>query len=431
MSKKWIAFSVLMLVGCSHSQRAVPPVAKVDNETIIARGLAGEDVARGFTEDRVQFDGSFKGLVKEFKLMRGNFERGKILALSPQRQELLTKNLHDTGVDPAQNAECESKMARNRTDFALFHRTPDGTCYMYRQGQFLTGATETDLSHLLRMGAKNQRFGRNTSPIAASRVSQLEDAVLTPDPLKISQTFFSRTNETGGFKPVPWVNLLAAPFLQAMNHDWFSHGKNVTEQNMYDVPGGPEHARMFEPYRVGRDQNYVIPRTMPDISALNGQNPGIDFATGQPLENPQLKYGRKYRNAVTHWWDSSFIYGSDEETIKRVRTVPDSVSYRDPKTDKVYEAKTTYPDGRVAVDEQNRKLYYRPDPKADGELLPITGFHDNWWIGLEMIHTVFALEHNQTVTKLKDHFEAEVAKRNNKPLYSYYASLDFHGREFT
>jgi hypothetical protein len=53
------------------------------------------------------------------------------------------------------------------------------------------------------------------------------------------------------------------------------------------------------------------------------------------------------------------------------------------------------PYGKIAVDEKNRKLIY--DKEAQ---LPITGFHDNWWLGLEMIHTLFHLEHNRIIDEV-------------------------------
>ena len=46
--------------------------------------------------------------------------------------------------------------------------------------------------------------------------------------------------------------------------------------------------------------------------------------------------------------------------------------------------------------------------EASGKLLPVdpatgldcTGFTDNWWIGLSMLHTLFALEHNYLCDEL-------------------------------
>jgi len=45
------------------------------------------------------------------------------------------------------------------------------------------------------------------------------------------------------------------------------------------------------------------------------------------------------------------------------------------------------------------KLAMREDGKTeyllrDADNLPKTGFNQNWWLGLELMHTLFALEHN-------------------------------------
>lgn len=73
-----------------------------------------------------------------------------------------------------------------------------------------------------------------------------------------------------------------------------------------------------------------------------------------------------YNNINTHWWDLSQIYGSDETTHATLRS---------------------YVDGKMKV--------------ADDGLLPvgpngldITGFNDDWWVGLSMLHNIWTKEHN-------------------------------------
>ena len=56
------------------------------------------------------------------------------------------------------------------------------------------------------------------------------------------------------------------------------------------------------------------------------------------------------------------------------------------------------PKGKIAVDEENRRLYY------DEEGRPITGFSDNWWVGLELFHSLFAMEHNAIVDRLSQRY---------------------------
>lgn len=418
----------LAATGCKQAPKAA--------EGPIERGVASASAPNDFEPDRNHFDGSMGSLFREMKLMRGSLERSEVLGISTERSALLRQNLYDTGVDQAK-LDCKTLMARGRDDYALHHRTADGVCYMHNQSQFFKSSkVESDLSALTMMGARGQRFGRNTPPPTTAEIAEHEKNVLTPNPVEVAQTFFSRkpelAPETDGFQPVPWVNLLASAWLQAENHDWFSHGKNVDMSHVNSAER-QQFAQMFQPYTVGfGGHTYIIPRTQPDLSFLKGQNPGMTYARNgayAAYERDGLKYGAKYRNAVTHWWDASHIYGSDQATMTRVRTIPSGVSYT-ASNGTVQPAGQIYLDGKIAVDEKQRKLYYRPDPRNDNELLPITGFHDNWWIGLEMIHTIFALEHNKVAEALAKAFEAgadnPVYRRGNVPnagLQGYYNSI--------
>ncbi len=431
------------VAGCVHGHKKNTDIS--ENESI-KRGVASREAPEGY-EIRWDYKGTFQDLVDALKLMRGNLEREKVLEISTRRDEMLAGNLYDTGVTPngyddngvrqPEELNC-SQQVPMIDGYTLYHRTADGNCYMYNQGaNFNKKPEEADLSILSKMGNNRARFGRNTSPQSPKQQKFHDDNLLHPNPIEVSKLFFSRIPNSSkpagpdntGFQPVPWVNLLATAWLQAENHDWFTHGKNVTSEHLPKDPRWQRYAQLFAPvkidYRDGSDLfSFIIPRTLPDYSALIGKFPGQEYkADGShtSLESGADSYGRKYRNQVTHWWDASHIYGSDAETIKRVRTIPEGVTGVVDSNNKALSPGEMYPDGKIAVDEVNRKLYYREDPKNDQEVLPITGFNDNWWVGLEMIHTVFALEHNKVAARLKKDLDSNIDKKEQP--YTYWKRI--------
>lgn len=264
-----------------------------------------------------------------------------IQQLSAERWDLIHQNLFDTGVDKADSNRCADIMKSP-------HRTANGQCYYYGQRVF---------GNMSRMGDNNQRFGRNVDAVTVNQNAAKFD-IMDPNPREISQKLFTRKG--GKVREADIINILAASWLQAENHDWFTHGKNATpdmDSPLYvkAVPGDRDFPN-----------GMTLPASMPDKTGGNPHG-----------------YKKTFRNYVTHWWDASHIYGSDEETIRKVRT--------NPVTGSLLEG------GKVAV-HPDRHLYY------DKEGLPITGFNDNWWIGLELIHTLFAMEHNYVADQLKKQF---------------------------
>ena len=103
-----------------------------------------------------------------------------------------------------------------------------------------------------------------------------------------------------------------------------------------------------------------LPRTKPDevLSQTDVQCPG-------------------YKNINTAWWDSSQIYGSNEAMTESLRNKDN--------------------DGKLTLTKDGREHFLPRDP--DGN--PLTGFNNNWWIGMEMLHTLFALEHNAVCDMLR------------------------------
>jgi hypothetical protein len=84
-----------------------------------------------------------------------------------------------------------------------------------------------------------------------------------------------------------------------------------------------------------------------------------------------------YKNVNTAWWDASQIYGSNEE--------------------KTQELRNKLPDGKLELTERGTVAFLPRD--KDGNVQ--TGFNNNWWIGMELLHTLFAKEHNAICDALK------------------------------
>jgi hypothetical protein len=163
------------------------------------------------------------------------------------------------------------------------------------------------------------------------------------------------------FKPATIVNLLAAAWIQFQLHDWVMHEnvslfsarrKGELTSKQYD-PGTEEIEVPLLPGDTWPSGHMKVLRTKPDapLSKLDESCPA-------------------YKNINTAWWDASQMYGSDEATTMTLR-----------------KGATL---GKLAMREDGHTEYL----PRDGNNLPLTGFNQNWWLGLELMHTLFALEHN-------------------------------------
>ena len=114
-------------------------------------------------------------------------------------QNMLANNLHSTGVDMPENMpDCNKVMYMKR-------RTPDGSCYFHNLGRVLT-PRDKKLAMDVLMGSKGQRFGRNTKQDTANAASRKD--IMEPNPFEISQRLFNR--EDGKTKETSVIKLLAA-----------------------------------------------------------------------------------------------------------------------------------------------------------------------------------------------------------------------------
>jgi hypothetical protein len=192
------------------------------------------------------------------------------------------------------------------------------------------------------MGSANTRFGRNV-PLGYTYPDD-EEKLLHPSPRTVSVELMTRHQ----FQPANTLNLLAAAWLQFMVRDWLSHGRS-NKDNPWQVPLPPGDDWHENPMR--------ILRTAEDPTRTSSE------ANLPPT----------HLNTETHWWDASQLYGSDIEFQKKVRTGSN---------------------GKLHLDRNNLAV---PDTQSLVQQANLAG----WWTGLELMFTLFALEHNAICDRLK------------------------------
>lgn len=188
-------------------------------------------------------------------------------------------------------------------------------------------------------GAAGTRFPRNTGNGACR--PETDESLMTPNPREVSRKLLTRSQP---MKEVPFLNLLAASWIQFENHDWISHGGNLPH-DLHEIPLAED-----DPFRKRyRQRSIFVPKTQPD-----------------PTHRPEIDNSVAFINEVTHWWDGSQIYGSDQQTVDRLRS---GIL------------------GKMRLQEDGSL------PLASSGVED-TGFVRNWWVGLSMLHTLFVKEHN-------------------------------------
>jgi hypothetical protein len=194
------------------------------------------------------------------------------------------------------------------------------------------------------MGSAGTRFGRNAR--LADTWQEPMPAIMTPSPRVVSRELMTRHT----FTPATTLNLLAASWLQFQIRDWFSHGQSVKD----------------DPWMIPLAENDTWPqsdmkvmRTMPDPTRTRAD-------VGTPST---------YINTETHWWDASQLYGSNVKYRNNVRSGVDGKL-------KLGKDHLVHPDAQALVQMQSAALA-------------------GWWVGLEMLFTLFTLEHNAICDALK------------------------------
>ena len=190
------------------------------------------------------------------------------------------------------------------------------------------------------MGAAGARFGRNV-PIDRSW-PETGERLLTPNPRTVSLELMTRDE----FRPATILNVLAAAWIQFEVHDWLSHGPNERRE--------PDRGRARRRRPVARAAD-AGERTHPDPTSEPGK--------------PQT-----WVTLDSHWWDGSQLYGRTPEIARKIRAGED---------------------GKLAIDEEGLL------PANLQEGLDLRDVYGNHWIGLEMLNTLFSLEHNAVCDRLK------------------------------
>jgi hypothetical protein len=342
---KWLSIALVGLAGCVGEATDVDPpqgaAASTADQCVGAEGMAPPPMTLNdvlyVLQQRVPFYAANPQQLFTGKFTNWYHEadpRDQLAKLAVMRGILDKYNLYDMYLGPLPAAACPPEAATVRQ--------LDGTC--------------NNLAKPLQ-GSTKIRFGRNIPPLlpkgdgtyVKNPAANPDPATLmSPSPREVSRKVLKR----GQFQPVPFLNMLAASWIQFQVHDWFSHGDNSTT-TFYKVP----LAKDDELRKYGLTELKV---------AATASDP-----TRSPLENALLP--PSYQNEVTHWWDGSQLYGSDVATANRLRT---------------------FEGGKLKVDSHGLA------PKAsDG--FEDTGFRRNWWVGLAMMHNLFTLEHNAIADMLR------------------------------
>ncbi|KAJ3292194.1 hypothetical protein HK104_005519 [Borealophlyctis nickersoniae] len=221
--------------------------------------------------------------------------------------------------------------AKNLHDSYNSNDYPTATCTAADRFARTLDGTCNDLDKPA-MGSLGYRFGRN---IPVEKGFPDEGKLMTPNPRTIGQKLMMRDT----FKPATTLNMFVLSWIQFQVHDWMDHERDWGSPIDVPIPDGDPLA--------GTGQKIYLPRSVPDTTQTNSSRP------------------KAFKNRVTHWWDMSQIYGTDRATNQRIRTGVD---------------------GKLKI--ENNLL------PIDETGIEITGFRDNWWSGLSMLHSLFTLEHN-------------------------------------
>lgn len=351
-----------------------PPVVPFDRTEL----LAAPHVAHG-SIPADPFDPDIPSLGEEVRTWVGNAFGAAAGAVSTVVMDALTSLLWRTGPDDPVWTTWYRK--RSLAAFAtlvhmrnlleannLFDPYPDGSLTAFQSHGLvppsgvahfrIADGSWNNLSNP-KEGAANVRFPRNVARNASW--PETGARLLTPNPVEISHVLLSRGPD--GIKEVPFLNLLAACWIQFMVHDWVNHHtvSHPVEHHKVDPNGFYEVA---------------VPRNHPASTLYHQIKMCIPKTEGDPTRSPgDRNLPPTVINEVTSWWDASQIYGSDQRTAEDLRA---------------------FKDGKL-------RLYWNQLPLHPTGRIEQSGFNRNWWFGLGLMHLLFAREHNAICDMLKTH----------------------------
>ncbi|OAY25843.1 alpha-dioxygenase 1 [Manihot esculenta] len=189
-------------------------------------------------------------------------------------------------------------------------------------------------------GSQGSFFGRNMLPV------DQKDKLKKPDPMVVATKLLARRKfiDTG-----KQFNMIAASWIQFMIHDWIDH---LEETNQIEL---------------------TAPREVVSQCPLKSFK---FYKTKQvPTGFYEIKTGTM--NIRTPWWDGSAVYGSNAETLNKVRT---------------------YKDGKLKISEDDGLLLHDQDGIA------LSGDVRNSWIGVSTLQALFVKEHNAVCDALKKEY---------------------------
>jgi hypothetical protein len=193
------------------------------------------------------------------------------------------------------------------------------------------------------MGSVNRPFGRNMKPTVRSK-HRFDD----PNPIDVSSKLLRRDT----FRRAKSLNLLAAAWIQFQVHDWVNHDR--FEPGEKDVSLPLPSGIKWRSFRNGPEEDQM---RIADNKVLRIRN-------GCPI----------FANKASSWWDASELYGHSCCGAQELREG----------------ALLKLEDGYLPIDPEG---------------FEVTGFNESWWLGLSLMHTLFAREHNAICKALRAAYE--------------------------